>query len=118
MKSNITHSVHAVSEYTWTMQADCRTVLAGERDISAAGRVVAVQSAYGSVTRSKLPLGTQPFVDEGNSLVNLGGVTAITHGPGGKGAHTLNEEVPVHELERVALVYALSAIEFCKIVES
>ena len=41
------------------------------------------------------------------------GIPAITHGPHATGAHTLQEQVPVAELVRVALVYALTAVSFC-----
>ncbi|MDA0833953.1 MAG: M20/M25/M40 family metallo-hydrolase [Planctomycetota bacterium] len=60
-----------------------------------------------------LPNGAKPFVDDGNTFTALGKIPAITHGPDAKGAHTLNEEVPVAELVRVAEVYALTAIGYC-----
>ncbi len=72
------------------------------------------QSAYLAVTGKTLPLGSKPFLDDGNLLNSLAGVPAITHGPAGQGAHTLEEVVPVSELERVALVYALTAVRFCQ----
>jgi len=64
-------------------------------------------------TGRELPIGAKPFVDDGNTFIRRGGVPAITHGPDAKGAHTLNEEVSVDELVRVATVYALAAIGFC-----
>ena len=75
--------------------------------------VGAFQAAHRAATGHELPVGAKPFVDDGNAFVRLGGVTAITHGPDAKGAHTLNEEVPVDELVRVAIVYALTATLFC-----
>jgi di/tripeptidase len=36
-------------------------------------------------------------------------VPAITHGPTAGGAHTLDEWVSIDDLERVALLYALTA---------
>lgn len=72
------------------------------------------QSAYLAVTGKTLPLGSKPFLDDGNLFNSLAGVPAITHGPAGQGAHTLEEVVPVSELERVALVYALTAVGFCQ----
>ena len=72
--------------------------------------VEAFQSAHEEVTGQRLPLGAKPFVDDGNLFVHRGGVPAITHGPNALGAHTLDEEVPVAELIRVAQVYALTAI--------
>jgi len=75
--------------------------------------VDAFQSAHENATGERLPIGAKPFVDDGNTFVQLGGIPAITHGPNATGAHTVNEEVPVRELERVAFVYALTALEFC-----
>ena len=71
------------------------------------------QLSYGTVTGSTLPVGAKPFVDDGNAFVRRGRVPAITHGPDARGAHSLHEEVPVDELVRVAIVYALTAISFC-----
>lgn len=72
------------------------------------------QSAYQAATGQALPLGSKPFGDDGNAFSGLAGVPVITHGPNGQGAHTVDEIVPVSELERVALVYALTAVCFCK----
>lgn len=73
----------------------------------------AFQSAYLKVTNRSLPLGPKPFVDDGNIFISKANIPAITHGPAAKGAHTVNEEVPIDELKRVALIYALTAILFC-----
>lgn len=77
--------------------------------------VTAFQSAHQAATGRELPIGAKPFVDDGNEFVHRGGIPAITHGPDATGAHTLHEEVAVAELIRVALVYALTAVEFCGI---
>jgi acetylornithine deacetylase/succinyl-diaminopimelate desuccinylase-like protein len=69
---------------------------------------------YESVTGLRLPTGAKPFVDDVNTFVHRGKIPGITHGPDAKGAHTLNEEVPVQELVRVAHVYAQTAIAFCR----
>ncbi|MCH8830731.1 MAG: M20/M25/M40 family metallo-hydrolase [Planctomycetes bacterium] len=75
--------------------------------------VESFQSVAAAVMGEPLPLGVKPFVDDGNTFAAKAGIPAITHGPNAKGAHTLHEEVPIAELERVALVYALTAITFC-----
>jgi di/tripeptidase len=59
-----------------------------------------------------LPTGVKPFVDDGNTFC-AHGIPCVTHGPRGSGAHTLHEQVPVAELERVAVWYALCAVTFC-----
>jgi acetylornithine deacetylase/succinyl-diaminopimelate desuccinylase-like protein len=74
----------------------------------------AFQTAYQSVTGETLPTGAKPFVDDVNTFVHRGKIPGITHGPNAKGAHTVNEEVAVAELIRVARVYAQTAIEFCR----
>lgn len=75
--------------------------------------VEAFQSAHQSVTGSPLPQGPKPFVDDGNTFLEESGIPAITHGPNATGAHTVNEAVPLEELNRVALVYACTAVAFC-----
>ena len=75
--------------------------------------VQSFQAAVSGATGAALPVGSKPFVDDGNAFVAAGGVPAITHGPAALGAHTVNEECPVAELVRVAAVYALTAITFC-----
>jgi len=73
------------------------------------------QSAFRTMSGGALPIGAKPFVDDGNTFSSRAGVPAITHGPNGKGAHTLHEEVPIEELVRVAELYALTAVRFCSI---
>jgi len=75
--------------------------------------VTAFQTAYTALSGAPLPLGAKIFVDDGSTYISTGGIPALTHGPDAKGAHTLNEAVPVAELVRVAQVYALTAIAFC-----
>ncbi len=73
----------------------------------------AFQSAYEEIAGQSLPLGAKPFLDDGNNFIEKAGIPAITHGPDAIGAHTVNEEVSIDELKRVALTYALTAILFC-----
>ena len=73
----------------------------------------AFQTAYVATTGGELPLGGKPLLDDGNNIVRLSDAAPITHGPNAKGAHTVEEEVPVAELVRVAVVYALTALCFC-----
>ena len=75
--------------------------------------VLAFQDAHRAVTGRVLPPGGKPFVDDGNTYMPRAGIPALTHGPNATGAHTMNEEVPVAELVRVAKVYALTAIGYC-----
>lgn len=71
------------------------------------------RAAYAQVTGgSGLPVGAKPFVDDGNTLSGRAGIPVVTHGPNARGAHTLEEWVPLDELVRVARVYALTALAF------
>jgi acetylornithine deacetylase/succinyl-diaminopimelate desuccinylase-like protein len=77
-------------------------------------RVVACfQKAYTAITGAELRLGPKPFVDDGNSFWALAHVPAITHGPRAGGQHTVNEWVSIDDLERIATLYALTAVAFC-----
>lgn len=75
--------------------------------------VAAFQAAHAAVAGHPLPLGGKPFVDDGNTFASMAGIPALTHGPDAKGAHTLEERVPVDELVRLAQVYALTAVSYC-----
>ncbi|MDE3257912.1 MAG: M20/M25/M40 family metallo-hydrolase [Gemmatimonadota bacterium] len=75
--------------------------------------VSAFQTAYKAASGGELPFGGKPFVDDGNTYAALAGIPALTHGPDGKGAHTLSEVVEVDELVRVARVYAMTAVAYC-----
>ncbi len=75
--------------------------------------LVAFQAAHTAVVGRPLKLGSKPFVDDGNSFAELAGIPPISHGPAATGAHTLNEEVSLADLVRVAQVYALTAVAYC-----
>ncbi len=75
--------------------------------------VRAFQQAATAVIGKPLPAGTKPFLDDGNRFFRRAHIPAITHGPNATGAHTIDERAPVGELERVALLYALTAARFC-----
>jgi acetylornithine deacetylase/succinyl-diaminopimelate desuccinylase-like protein len=75
--------------------------------------VLAFQSAYRELSGAPLPLGPKPFVDDGNSFFGLGPIPAITHGPRAGGQHTVNEWAQIDDLERVAALYALTAVLYC-----
>lgn len=75
--------------------------------------VQAVQAAHAELTGRLLPHGPKLFIDDGNTYASRTGIPAVTHGPNAIGAHTLDEEVSVSELNRVALLYAAAAVGFC-----
>jgi acetylornithine deacetylase/succinyl-diaminopimelate desuccinylase-like protein len=75
--------------------------------------VAAFQSAHRTLSGDALPLGTKPFVDDGNSFYGLGPIPAITHGPRSGGQHTVEEWVEVDDMMRVACLYALTAVAYC-----
>jgi acetylornithine deacetylase/succinyl-diaminopimelate desuccinylase-like protein len=74
----------------------------------------AFQDSYRALSGDILPIGAKPFVDDGNSFWALAHVPAITHGPRAGGQHTLDEWVSIDDLARVAGLYALTAIAYCR----
>jgi succinyl-diaminopimelate desuccinylase len=75
--------------------------------------VRAFQQAHTSLTGQPLPTGPKPFADDGNTFYAQGNIPAITHGPRSGGQHTLNEWVSITDLQRVACVYAMTAVIYC-----
>jgi acetylornithine deacetylase/succinyl-diaminopimelate desuccinylase-like protein len=75
--------------------------------------VAAFLREYAADAGQPLPTGPKRFVDDGNSFWGLAGVPAVTHGPRGGGAHTVEEWVELDDLARVARLYARTAVAFC-----
>jgi acetylornithine deacetylase/succinyl-diaminopimelate desuccinylase-like protein len=75
--------------------------------------VTIFQEAHAAVSGAPLPHGAKAFVDDGNCFWGRKNLPAITHGPRGSGAHTVNEWVEIDDLVRVAQVYALTAARYC-----
>src|SRR6185437_8904544 len=76
--------------------------------------VSAFQQAHTTISGEPLALGPKPFVDDGNSFYGLKNIPAITHGPRAGGQHTVNEWVDIDDLVRVAHLYALTAVLYCR----
>ena len=76
--------------------------------------VQVVQEVHTELVGRPLPDGPKLFIDDGNIYTAEVGIPAVTHGPDALGAHTVNEEVPVSELERIALLYAATVVGFCQ----
>jgi acetylornithine deacetylase/succinyl-diaminopimelate desuccinylase-like protein len=72
------------------------------------------QQAYTAISGQPLALGPKPFVDDGNCFYGLKNIPAITHGPRAGGQHTVNEWVDIDDLVRVAHLYALTAVLYCR----
>ena len=103
-----------LAETTNTQVESVRVFPGDAFEIDPANALVrAFQQAHSRVTGAELPVGAKPFVDDGNTFATKAGIQALTHGPAATGAHTLNEQVPVEELVRLAQVYALTAASFC-----
>jgi acetylornithine deacetylase/succinyl-diaminopimelate desuccinylase-like protein len=75
--------------------------------------VRAFQDCHRQTCGRPLPVGPKPFADDGNSFYGLKGIPAITHGPRAGGQHTVHEWVDIDDLERVAWLYALTAVVYC-----
>jgi len=76
--------------------------------------VAAFQESCTAVSGRPLPIGPKPFVDDGNSFWGKKQVPAITHGPRAGGQHTVQEWVSIDDLVRVAQLYALTAVVYCR----
>lgn len=84
-------------------------------DLEPDGKAVrAFQQAFQGLSGAPLPTGPKPFCDDGNSFYGLAKIPAITHGARSGGQHTLNEWISISDLERLAVVYALTAVLFCQ----
>jgi acetylornithine deacetylase/succinyl-diaminopimelate desuccinylase-like protein len=80
--------------------------------------VSAFQRAHEATSGRPLQTGPKPFVDDGNCFWGRARIPAITHGPMAGGQHTVHEWVSLDDLERVATVYALTALAYCAGAES
>lgn len=103
--------------------------IARERGVTAEIRFMLVRDAYRlpledplvavfdqavtTLQGAPLPRAGKRFVDDGNSFWIGRGIAAITHGPTGGGAHTLEEWISIKSLVRVAETYALVAAGYC-----
>ena len=74
--------------------------------------VAVFQQSHEAVSGRPLPKGPKLFVDDGNSFSSLAGIPAITHGPRAGGQHTVDEWVDIDDLVRVAVLYALTAVNY------
>ena len=70
-------------------------------------------AAHRATSGAELPIGSKPFVDDGNSFSANARIPAITHGPKAGGQHTVEEWVSIDDLVRVATLYALTAAVYC-----
>jgi acetylornithine deacetylase/succinyl-diaminopimelate desuccinylase-like protein len=96
-----------------TIQCDFHFVREGFRLDMQDPLVAGFQQAYEAVCGNHLEFGPKPFMDDGNSFWGLGRKPAITHGPRAGGQHTIHEWVSIDDLERLVLVYALTAVAYC-----
>jgi acetylornithine deacetylase/succinyl-diaminopimelate desuccinylase-like protein len=96
-----------------TIQADFRFIREGFRLDLQDPLVAAFQQAYEAISGARLEIGPKPFMDDGNSFWGLARKPAITHGPRAGGQHTIQEWVSIDDLERLVLVYALTAVAYC-----
>ena len=75
--------------------------------------VTAFQKSYQAVERRAAAAGGQAVRGRRQQLLRPGPIPAITHGPRAGGQHTVNEWVDIDDMERVALLYALTAVAYC-----
>src|SRR5215213_9048164 len=100
------------AEHRVTADLDWRFIRGAFRLDEADPFVAAFQRCHAAVSGSLLPTGPKLFVDDGNSFSALAGIPAITHGPRAGGQHTVDEWVDIDDLERVAVLYTLTAVTY------
>lgn len=76
--------------------------------------VAIFDDAITTIHGQPLPRAGKRFVDDGSSFWHGRQIAAITHGPVGGGAHTLEEWISIDSLVRVAETYALVAAGYCQ----
>jgi acetylornithine deacetylase len=75
--------------------------------------VAAVRSAAAAVTGSEPPLaGVSYWADSG--LIAAAGIPAVLFGPGGEGAHAVEERVSMRDTDVVARTLVELATRFCR----
>ena len=77
----------------------------------------AVRAAGRSVTGSTPETIGMGLVGDANLYANDGGVPTVYYGPAHQTAHSDNERVSISQLAHCAKVYALSAVNFCGVVD-
>lgn len=76
--------------------------------------VASLQDAIKTVTGEEANIGGVPYWSDGGLLAGYGlKHTAVIFGPDGENAHTKDEYIPVSSLTKMALLYALAAVDFC-----
>lgn len=75
--------------------------------------IPAFDAAVTAIHGKPLPRGGKRFVDDGSSFWQGRKIAAITHGPVGAGAHSLEEWISIDSLVRVAETYSLVAAGYC-----
>ncbi len=76
--------------------------------------VTVLQDAVKEATVEEPVMGAMAAWTDGGLLSRYGNIPTIVLGPGGGGAHAHDEYIPVEQLSKTALIYALAAVDFCR----
>ena len=76
--------------------------------------VTVLQDAVKEATAEEAVLGVMPAWTDGALLARYGNIPTVILGPDGENAHAHDEYIPVDQLSKTALIYALAAVDFCR----
>ena len=76
--------------------------------------VTTLQDVVGSVTGGDTKAFGVPYWSDGALLSRYSNIPTVVLGPGGGTAHTDHEHMPIDQLVPAALIYAVTAVEFCR----
>ena len=75
--------------------------------------VTTTQEAFRTVAGKEAEMDACCAWTDGGLLARYANIPTIVLGPGGYGAHTAEEYITIDHMPKLALIYAMAAVEFC-----
>ena len=76
--------------------------------------ITTLQEKFRSVMGQEVVMGACTAWTDGGLLSRYGNIPTVVLGPGGSGAHTSSEFITIDHMPKLALIYALAAVDFCR----
>ena len=76
--------------------------------------IAVLQEAVKEATAEEAVLGVMTAWTDGALLARYANIPTVILGPDGENAHAHDEYIPVDQLSKTALIYALAAVDFCR----
>ena len=76
--------------------------------------VTTLQEKFREVTDVEAVVDCMPAWTDGGLLSPYGKIPTVVLGPGGGGAHTSEERISIDHMSKLAMIYALTAVDFCR----